>query len=482
MWNPFPGLMKRKVVQWGTAYVAVAVGLVEVLDIVGGRFRWPEFLLEAGIVVLAFGLPATVVLAWFHGENGRQRVGGLEASLLLGIVVLGGATLWLVRGEDEAVSVVAAVGFDFLDSPEPSDRRIAILPFDNLSQAGGADSSLADGLHEEIITQLSKVSSLEVVSRTSVMRYQDRGGRSLHEIAGDLGVWYLVEGTFQKVGDRIRMSAHLVDARSDQQLWTESYDEVASATAYFDVQSDVAARIAEALEARLSSTESARIGGRQTENDLAYDAYLRGRQMYGGSGSSSSTIQRANELFRQAVTLDSTFATAWAALAGTYVAMGNFFLAPPEDVFPQAKFAALRALELDRTLTEPRVLLAWVHFSFEREWGEVEQELTDALSVSPNDFGAHYLRAYFLQAMGRHDEAIEEGLRLLQLDPVSGGGHRAAARMFHIGRRYEEAVEVMQRAMELTPSATGGHFYQALTFEQMGREEEAVAALQRAAL
>ncbi|TFH66449.1 MAG: hypothetical protein E4G90_03490, partial [Gemmatimonadales bacterium] len=164
MRNPFPDLMKRKVVQLGTAYVAVAVGLVEALDIVGGRFRWPEFLLEAGIVVLAFGLPATVVLAWFHGEKGRQRVGGLEASLLLGIVVLGGATLWLVRGEDEAVSVVAAVGFDFLDSPEPSDRRIAILPFDNLSQAGGADSYLADGLHEEIITQLSKVSSLEVVS------------------------------------------------------------------------------------------------------------------------------------------------------------------------------------------------------------------------------------------------------------------------------------------------------------------------------
>ncbi len=476
MRNPFPNLMKKKVVQWSTAYVAVAVVLVEVLDIVGGRFSWPEFLVEAGIVVLAFGSLVTVVLAWFHGEKGRQRVGGLEAGLLLGIVALCVVTLWLVRGEDEAAS------FDFLGPPEPSALRIAILPFDNLSQAGEEDSYLADGLHEELLTQISKISSLEVVSRTSVMRYQDRGDRSLKEIAGELGVWYLVEGTFQKVEDRIRVNVHLADARSDQHLWAAGYDEVASAVAFFDVQSDVAAQIAQALEATLLPSDPSGIEIGHTENDLAHDAYLRGRQIYGGSSSSSSAVQPANELFRQAVTLDPTFATAWAALSGTYVAMGNFFLAPPEDVFPEAKIAALRALELDRTLIEPRVTLAWVHFSFEREWGEVEQELTDALSTSPDDFRAHYLRTYFLQAMGRYDEAIESGLRLLQLDPVSGGGHRAAARMFHIGRRYEEAVEVMNRAMELTPSATGGHFYQALSLEQMGREEEAVAALQRAAL
>jgi len=480
MRNPFPDLMKRKVVQWSIAYGAVAVVLVEVLDIIGGRFRWPEFLLEAGIVVLALGLPVTMVLARFHGEKGRQGVGGLEAALLVGIAALGAVTLWLVRGEEEAAPDTAAADYEFLSRPEPSESRIAVLPFDNLSQAGEADSYLAEGLHDELITQISKISSLEVVSRTSVMRYQDRGGWSLQEIAGELGVWYLVEGTFQKVENRVRINAHLADARSDQQLWTESYDEAASAAAFFDVQSDVATRIAEALEATLLPSEVARIERRYTENDLAYDAYLRGLQL--NLGFASSNVQGASELFLQAVTLDSTFATALSALAGTYVAKGNYFLAPPEEVFPQAKALALRALELDQTLTDPRTWLAWVHFSFEREWAEVERELLDVLTSSPNDFKAHYLLAYYLQAMGRHDEAIEEGLRLLQLDPTSGSGHRAAARIFHIGRRYEEAAEVMRRAMELTPSATGGHFYQALTFEQMGREEEAVAALQRAAL
>jgi len=480
MRNPFPDLMKRKVVQWSTAYVAGAWLLLEILGHAGGVFGWPSAVDSVALILAGTGLLFVLVIAWFHGEKGRQGVGGLEAGLFLGIVALGGATLWLARGEDGPASDIAGPGSDFLGPPEPSDRRIAILPFDNLSQAGEQDSYLADGLHDELITQISKISSLEVVSRTSVMRYQGRGGRSLQEIAGELGVWYLVEGTFQKVEDRIRINAHLADARSDQQLWTESYDEAASAAAFFDVQSDVATRIAEALEATLLPSEVSRIERRYTENDLAYDAYLRGLQL--NVGFASSNVRGANQLFLQAVTLDSTFATALSALAGTYVAMGNYFLAPPEEAFPEAKALALRALELDQTLTDPRTWLAWVHFSFEREWDEVERGLLDALTSSPNDFRAHYLLAYYLQAMGRHAEAIEEGLRLLQIDPTSGAGHRAAARMFHIGRRYEEAAEVMKRAMELTPSATGGYFYQALTFEQMGREEEAVAEMQRAAL
>ncbi len=288
--------------QWSIAYGAVAVVLVEVLDIIGGRFRWPEFLLEAGIVVLALGLPVTMVLAWFHGEKGRQRIGGLEATLLVGIAALGAVTLWLVRGEGEVAPDTAVSDYEFLSPPEPSESRIAVLPFDNLSQAGEADSYLAEGLHDELITQISKISSLEVVSRTSVMRYQDRGGRSLQEIAGELGVWYLVEGTFQKVEDRVRVNAHLADARSDQQLWAESYDEAASAAAFFDLQSDVATRIAEALEATLLPSEVVRIERRYTENDLAYDAYLRGLQL--NLGFASSNVQGASELFLQAVTLD----------------------------------------------------------------------------------------------------------------------------------------------------------------------------------
>jgi tetratricopeptide (TPR) repeat protein len=162
--------------------------------------------------------------------------------------------------------------------------------------------------------------------------------------------------------------------------------------------------------------------------------------------------------------------------------MGNFFLAAPEEVFPLAEEAALRALELEPALTDAKVWLAWVQFSYRRDWEATERILREVLEENRASYTAHYLLTYYLQAMGRYGEAAHEGDIITRLDPTSGGAHRAAARMLHIGRWFEDAERVMRWAIGLTPSATGGFLYLALTLEQMGRFEEAVAELQKAAL
>jgi len=484
MENPFPKLMKRKVVQWATGYAAVGFALVEILDIVGGRFHWPEAVMEGGIVVVAYGLLVTVVLAWFHGEKGQQKVGGSEVSLLAVVMVACGTTLWLVRGEGEEVATIGDIpdpvlAQEFTGAPEPTGARIAVLPFDNLSALGEADAYLADGLHDEIITQISKVSALEVVSRTSVMRYRDPGGRTAGEIGEELGVWYLLEGSLRRIEDRVRITVTLIDTRVDENLWTDTYDGVPNAATLFDLQSDVAIQVAGALRTNLLPAEVTRILKTYTHNDQAYRAYLEGlRAILSGSVS----VPHALEHFRNAVVLDPDFALGWEGLARAYLIMGNYFLAAPEVVYPLAAEAALRALELEPALTDAKVWLAWVQFSYRRDWEATERILREVLEENRASYTAHYLLAYYLQAMGRFAEAANEGQMLARLDPTSGGAHRAAGRMLHIGGWFEDAERTLQWAMELTPSATGGFLYLAFTLEQMGRFEEAVAELQKAAL
>ena len=273
-------------------------------------------------MILAFGLPVTLLLAWHHGEKGRQRLTASEIVSLGVITTLALGSVWLVR--DRAPEGTAPAPWTLPGPPEATERRIAILPFANLSPAAEADAYLADGLHEEIITQVSKISALDVVSRTSVMRFRDPEGRSLPQIAAELGVWHILEGSVRRAGDQLRVTAQLIDARTDGHLWSETYDHRHVASAMFEMQSDVAIEIAEALSANLAPTERTRIERRPTKNDDAYDTYLRGLHTYTGS---SATTLEGNAHFLRAVELDPSFAEAWAQLANTYAAMGNFYLA-----------------------------------------------------------------------------------------------------------------------------------------------------------
>jgi TolB-like protein len=337
------------------------------------------------------------------------------------------------------------------------------------------DAYLVEGLHDEITSQVSKVGALEVVARSSALRFGEREDLSAQVVGDSLGARFLVEGAVRRAGDRLRVSVTLVDASADRTLWSEVYDREAMVSELFDVQSDIALNVAESLEATLFPGEAERIRRRGTDSDAAYEAYLRGRQHMSGAW---ANYPRMAELFQQAVALDPDYAEAWSSLGLSQVALGNFFLAPPPEVFPRARESATRALALDSTLAEAHTVLAWVHFAFDRDWAATERDLEIAEALDPGLDGIFYLRAYLYQALGRFDEALAAANRMLELDPVGANSTLAAGRMLHMARRYEEALALFRRAERLNPEESLGDEYSGVTLAVMGRTEEAIPGLQ----
>jgi serine/threonine-protein kinase len=468
-------LRRTRMVQWGVAYLAGAWAVLEFLDLLVDRFGWPEAWIAKAIAGLAFGRAMILIVAWFHGQKGRQRVRSLEVGLLAFVALTAGITIWLIPSPapNEPVRAVRQ------NLPSPSETRLAILPLANHSPNPDADEYAVSGLHDEIITQVSKISALEVVSRASVMRYRDSDARDLDVVAADLGVWYVMEGSLRHAGDQMRVSARLVDTRTDRTLWSQAYDRPFTASDLLSVQADLAVRIASALEVRLAPSEMVRIERTPTRDDLAYDTYLRGIHAWGGGAAAG--VPEANRWFAEAVGLDSTFAEAWTGLAGTYVGMGNFFLASPEESFQQAEVAARRALALDPGQTAAYTWLGWVHLA-RYEWSELDVVLARAEVSGPLDGQMRYLRAYAAQARGDAESAVTESRKALALDPGLGGRWRALARMLHMARRFDEAVTTFHRALEVEPEGTGAHLYLTLSLEQLDRLDEAAWELERAAL
>jgi TolB-like protein/Flp pilus assembly protein TadD len=484
-------LKQRKLFQWGAAYLAGAWVATEVLDLLADRFYWSEWFVQAAVVALAFGFLGVLTLAWYHGERGRQRISGGEFVIL--VLIAAGAALGIRSlpsaaerlsgvgpqgattgpGELALPALSAAAGLDFRSSR--GSPRVAVLPFRNVMPDPEADAYLVEGLHDEITSQVSKVGALEVVARSSALRFGEREDLSAQVVGDSLGARFLVEGSVRRAGDRLRVSVTLVDASADRQLWSEVYDREATVAELFDVQADIALNVAESLEATLFAGETERIRTRGTDSDAAYEAYLRGRQHVGGAW---ANYPRMAELFQQAVDLDPDYAEAWSSLGLSHVALGNFFLASPQEAFPRAREAANRALALDSTLAEAHSVLAWVHFAYDRDWAATERELQIAEALDPGLDGVFYLRAYLLQALGRFDEALVAANRMLELDPVGANSTLAAGRMLHMARRYEEALALFRRAERLNPEDSLGDEYSGITLAVMGRMEEAIPGLQ----
>lgn len=471
-------LADRKLLQWAFAYAAGAWLTLEVVQYLTDMFGWSPSVPRTATVLAGVGLLLVLVLAWFHGEKGGQKVGGLEVALIGALILLGAVgvmTLGRVspeRASSEGVWTVASL------SPEAVDRRLAVLPLANLSADPEANEYLVDGLHEEIRSRVSKIRGLDVPARTSLMRFKNREESSVSEIATRLGSRYVLDGSVRRLADQIRISVQLIDSHTGSERWGQSYDRSLSASALFDIESDVALEIARALEIQLSLTERTSIEERGTDSDEAYDLYLRG--LYEWLKYSPASLRRGNELFRQAVDLDPGFAKAWSALGGSFAGMGNFWVVTPDDAFPQAKWAAQRAIDLDPDLAQAHVMLAWVHFSYEYDWQETDRLVRRALELSPGEQEPHYLRGYWLQAMGRFEEAVLEGRRLLELDPLSAPMYSTAATFLYLARRYEESLETARRGASLDPTDFDTRWVSALAAFQIGRTDEAIESLAEA--
>ncbi len=357
-------------------------------------------------------------------------------------------------------------------------KSIAVLPFATLG-SDEANAIFADGVHDEILRDLSRVADLKVISRTSVMRYKT-GARNLREIAKALRVAHVLEGTVQRSGTNVRVSAQLIDARSDTHLWADKYDRELTDT--FAVESEIARKIAETLRARLTGAEKQAMASQPTENSGAHQLYLKGRFFYGkraaGLPDSRANIDKAIDYFNQAIDKDPNFALAYAGLADCYLSLDAYPDTRDSEDHNRALAAANKALELDDSLGEAHASLG--NLLLFENFQQAKGEFLRAIELSPNHSTAHqWLSGYIFAASGQFDQALAEANRALELDPFSRTVNNSLAFTYFMARRYPEAIAQFRKTIELDPSAAGPHWSLAKPLELSGQFEEAIAEYEK---
>jgi TolB-like protein/Flp pilus assembly protein TadD len=440
------GLRTRKLFQWGLAYLAGAWVLLEVLSQVGEHFAWPNVALRLLTVALALGFLPALVLAWYHGEQGRQRVTGPELMILTVLLLTAGGVLWLV-GRPAGAAVPPGVAAATRPDAIGGRRFIAVLPFTSLS-ADPENSYFAGAIHDELLTQLSKLGDLRVISRTSVMAYTDTR-KTLRQIAEELGVGVVLEGSVQRVGNRVRVQAQLIDAATDEHLWAESYDR--DLTDLFAIQRDIAQQIANALQARLTAGERAALAQVPTQNAEAYDFYLQARDYHLRSDVTQENLETAQGLYERAVTLDPSFALAHARLSHAHGQLRWWQFDRSDARREQQRTAAARAVELQPGLPEARMAMGIYHYWGHRDYERALVELRAALESAPGNAQLQHFIGAILRRQGRIEEGVREMEQALLLDPRNTLLSRDLANMYYLLRRYPEAEQVFKRVLELAP-------------------------------
>ena len=368
------------------------------------------------------------------------------------------------------------VGRGMAGSPG-SIGSLAVLPLLNLS--GDPDQEyFADGMTEQLITELTKIGALRVISRTSVMLYKNTS-ETLGDIARELGVDAVVEGSALKVGDRVRINAQLIEAATDRHLWAETYER--DMQDVLALQGDVARSIAREIQHTLTPTERASLTYAVTVDPAAHDAYLKGR--YYWNKWTDEGFEKALGYFDSAIELDPQYAQAYAARAIAYSTLGYFGALPPEIAFPQTKHAASMALDLDESLEEAHVALGTAAMFFDHDFGAANRELTRAVELNPGGVTAHQAFAFLQVAIGNGERAVVEMDRALRLDPLSLVINSDRGWVLFFARRYSDAIEQAREALELDESffylrwLLGRSYAEEGSFDEALRELEAAATL-----
>jgi len=442
--SAWDALRRRKVVQWGLGYVAVAWGLLQALEFAVATFQWPEVLTRVGAVLAVMGVPVTVTLAWFHGDRGHQRATRIELVILAAVLAIGGFVALQVAHSPPATG--AATSSTSVQAGNQAraaaDRhRIAILPFENFGN-DPANAAFASGVHDTLLTQVSKVPGLSVISRSSVLQYEGQHP-TIRQVADALRVGTVLEGSVAREGNRLRIQAQLIDADTDAHLWAETYDRTADDL--FAVQSEIAQAVAEQLRVRLTTGDAERLRASLTRNPAAYEHYVLGR-----SHASNGSWEKAITEFTQAVTLDPDFAAAHAQLSMAHVWLGFEVPARRADYVPAAKRDVERALALDPTLPEAHLAQAVYFYRGERDIERATQEFELALRGLPNDAAAYRNFGFLRRWQGRFEEGTALMKRAAELDPGGESVSGAALGLAGLGRR-EEAVELIAAGMAARP-------------------------------
>jgi serine/threonine-protein kinase len=358
---------------------------------------------------------------------------------------------------------------------QPRLRSIAVLPFLNLS-ADPENEYFADGITEDVTAQLSKIRSLKVISRSSVMPFKKRE-QSLREIGSRLNVATVLEGSVRRAGNRVRIVAQLIDADSDQHLWTQTYDR--DLTDIFAIQSDVALQIADALEAELSPDEKRRIGKKSTDDLQAYQLYVLGQQCL--TRWTKDGVEKGIDYLEQAVARDPNYALAYSALGYVYtdIGLGVAGVLPSDEAFRRAKAAVSRALEIDPGLAEAHAVLGYLKLGADFDWDGAEAELKQAVELNPNSGNAYDYYGLLLAAMERYEEALLMQQRAHELDPLVHRGIDISTTLLRAGR-YDEALSTVLRVLDIDPHFALGHATLGWAYLLKKMPERGIAELEKA--
>lgn len=473
-------IKQRKLFQWAAAYLAGAWLILQVADVVGEQFAWPNALLRSITALLAIGFFAVLVLAWYHGEQGRQKASGVELLMLTGILLIAGLAVALVSrgGKSAAPAAVALIDGSPVapysrSAPAVQQGSIAVLPFVNMS-SDAEQEYFSDGLTEELLNVLAKIPELRVAARTSSFSFK---GKSVpvDSVGRALNVAHILEGSVRKAGDQVRITAQLIDAKTGFHLWSETYDRELKDV--FAVQDEISKAVAGQLRLKLAAGD-APLAKQETADPEAHTLVLKGISVL-RQGTRASFVE-AERLFRQAIQRDARYARAHSQLAIALMLQAYYRHIPPEAGYAQARAAAEQALALDPNQSEAHTVLGRIADSRDWNFTAAEEHFRRALKSNPSDALAHSLRAWLLMRLGKREEAVREARRATELDPVSFKAYNNLGAMYAYAGQLQRAVEAYQAALTLAPDAAAAVGNLAQAQSVMGRHADAIRTAERA--
>jgi TolB-like protein len=473
-------LRQRKMAQWAIAYAAGAWVLLQVLGLAADSYEWPRIVMRLAFGGVVLGFVATLVLAWYHGERGQQKVGGTELLILSLLLAVGGGLLWRMEGDkasaEPPATAVAAITPASPAAAPISNKSIAVLPFANLS-SDKDNAYFAEGIQDEILTRLAKIGDLKVISRTSTLRYASKPD-NLPEIARQLGVANIVEGSVQKVGNNVRINVQLIRADTDAHLWAEIYDRKLEDV--FSIQSEVAGAIASALQATLTQEEQRQVALRSTDDTAAYDAYLRGLAYETRALYSTEDKMHARDQFAEATRLDPAFVDAWVHLVDVQSFLYFNGVERTPAMLERMRLAAGTVARLRPGSAEAWMARGFYHYRGLRDLPVAREAFGHAVRLRPNNAEMLFALAFVERRLGYLDEALGHLLQANALDPASPNHGALQGEILTGLRRFPEARAALERARKRLPDDVDLVGAQVQTWHAEGNLEAAQAVLRGA--
>jgi TolB-like protein/Flp pilus assembly protein TadD len=465
-------LKRRNVFRVGVAYVICAWVIAQVADLVLDNIEAPDWVMQAIMLVLVIGFPLVLIFAWAFeltpegikrettvdpAESITSKTGRKLDFAIIGLLAL--AVVYFAVDKFALQSKQEKPGVAI--EPVEREKSIAVLPFDNISP-DPEDAYFADGMHDEVLAQLSKIRDLKVISRTSVMGYRGDDRPSSPKIAGELSVANILEGSVRLAGNRVRITTQLIEAESDAHLWTETYDRELTAANIFSIQSEIAKIVADALRVTLLPEEQDRLVTVPTENIAAYEAYLHGKQRF--AKLTSGSVKESVDYFQQAVELDPGFALAYVRLARAYVYLADWFGLPKNEMYSKAEVLIEKALRLDDQLGEAYTVLGQMQdWAFDSE--NAEAKFRRGLELNPNSAMTYFAYGGLMRELGRAEEALILHRKGVELDPLSAKMINEVGMDLDALGRFDEGLSWYEKSFNVDPGFSyslwniGSHYW-----------------------